>query len=288
MKRLLSMILALVLLFSLTACGGEETPKTPDTSDTPGAGPKDPVQQQTPSGDTEKEADFTVPETDPANRTTDLKITTLKLNKKIYAPGEAIAVTLKWTGTPDDSAWVGIIPAGIPHGDETANDDADVAYIYLSSNEGDQFVFDEELAEDLAPGMYTIRVNENDGGGAELAWCAFAVAGAAKTESPADAPATGEIVDFAVGIEGVPSEWQKAIGEGLFGAEVSGDGSDFTTGYLHKFGNITSEDYVAYKAYFDSLEFDFEADGIYNCAWGQFQLSHNSEYGEITVTWYVK
>ncbi len=204
MKKWFTLFLLLMLLLSLAACGAEEAPPAPEA---PGTAQKDPVQQQPPSGDTAQEGDFTVPEIDPALRATDLKITELKTGKKLYAPGEGITVTLKWTGTPDSSAWVGIIPADVPHGDEYVNDDADVAYIYLDGHEGDQFVFDDELSAPLTPGLYTIRVNENDGGGAELAWCAFAVVGtggqqqsAQPSEPAADDPAPAEgdltVADF--------------------------------------------------------------------------------------------
>ncbi len=290
MKRFFALWLVLALMFSLAACGGGKDKTPTNTGDLQSDQARQPGDQSAengkdaPSDATGTEEDFTVPEMDAAKRTTDLKITTMKTKKKLYAPGEAITVTLKWSGTPDSGAWVGIIPADVPHGDEYVNDEADVAYIYLSGNEGDQFVFDDELAEELAPGMYTLRVNEDDSGGAELAWCAFAVSGVARE----DASTAGEVVDFAVGIEGVPAEWQKGIGDPILGFEVSADGSDFTAGYLQKFGKVSEEDFAAYIAYFDTLTYIEKLDGVYNCDWGQFQFANNAEYAEMTISWFVK
>ncbi len=108
----------------------------------------------------------------------------------------------------------------------------------------------------------------------------------AQTELTTDAPA-GEVAAFQVGIEGVPAEWQKGIGKALYGMEVSADGSDFSTGYLQKFGNVSADDYAKLIAYFDTLTYTEKLDGVYNCTWGQMQIGHNAAASELTLTWYV-
>ncbi len=111
-----------------------------------------------------------------------------------------------------------------------------------------------------------------------------------QTEQPGntntDTPA-GEVTDFKVGIEGVPAEWQKGIGKELYGMEVSAGGSDFTTGYLQKFGNVSADDYAKLIAYFDTLSYTEKLEGVYNCSWGQLQIGHNAAGSEMTITWYV-
>ncbi len=280
MKKLISILLIAMLAISLTACGGGNDAELNNAD-------KNAVQQEQNSI---KKDGFTLLEVEEELRNTDLEITSMKIEKDVYAPGEKITVNLEWTGIPDSSAWVGIIPADIPHGDEYVNDDADVAYIYLTENEGSAFTF----RTLLEAGKYTLRVNENDGGGPELAWCAFTVEGEAVQEDEQQseseegaAAANGEVIDFTVGIDGVPVEWQKGIGEELYGMEVSADGSDFSTGYLQKFGNVSEEDYTKLIAYFDTLTYIEKLDSVYNCEWGQLQIGHNAAGSEMTVTWYV-
>lgn len=97
----------------------------------------------------------------------------------------------------------------------------------------------------------------------------------------------GEVRDFTVGIEGVPAEWQKAIGTDMFGMETSG-GNSFSTGFLQKFSGVSAEDFNKLIAYFDTLTYTEKLDGVYNCDWGQIQIAHNADASEMTVTWYVK
>ncbi len=163
MKRLFTVMLALIMVLSLSACSAKEEEKAP-------AGSTQNSQQSGTAPAVEK-AGFNLLEADPEKRVSDLSITALKTDKKSYASGEKINCTLQWTGTPDSSAWVGIVPAAVPHGEEEVNDNDDLEYIYLADHEGDVFTF----TVALEPGDYSIRVNESDSGGPELAWCAFSV-----------------------------------------------------------------------------------------------------------------
>lgn len=62
-----------------------------------------------------------------------------------------------------DSAWLGIIPAAIPHGDENVNDDNDVYYEYVRGRtEGT-----ERFVAPAKPGNYTVRLHNSDGNDAQ-------------------------------------------------------------------------------------------------------------------------
>ncbi|PDH25261.1 MAG: hypothetical protein CND29_00680 [Marine Group II euryarchaeote MED-G36] len=67
-------------------------------------------------------------------------------------------------------AWIGVIPAEIPHGDEAVNDEHDVSYKYLQGATIGEFSFPN-------PGLgdWTIRLHDKDEGGSELAYVEFNV-----------------------------------------------------------------------------------------------------------------
>ncbi len=170
MKKLTALLLALVLVFSLTACGGDKTENKDNGTD------KQQTQtdnkQNTEKDKNEDKKNFNIPQLEDGKKVTDLEILDLKLNKKSYDVDEVIILTLTWKGTAADNAWVGIVPADIPHGDELVNDDHDIWYQYLDGmNSGEEF----GVSITIDPGKYTMRVNENDDGGAELAWVEFTV-----------------------------------------------------------------------------------------------------------------
>ncbi len=102
----------------------------------------------------------------------DLTVKSLKTNKDTYKSEEPIIVTVEWTGTPADDAWVGIIPADVPHGDEKLNDEYDLEYYYIANvSSGDEITFETYLE----PGDYTMRVHDTDSDGIELASYDFKV-----------------------------------------------------------------------------------------------------------------
>ena len=174
MRKMIAGALALALL-ALTACAGQTASPSSaaEEAGTSSASASSAAAQDAPAPeDNGPNEEFTVPETDEAARVSDLTITSMATDKKTYAPGEAVTLTLDWTGTPDETCWVGLVPADIKHGDEEINDAADLAYLYLGGAEPGSFVFEHALE----PGEYTLRVNETDDGGAELAWIAFRVA----------------------------------------------------------------------------------------------------------------
>ncbi len=97
----------------------------------------------------------------------------LKLDKKVYAPGETIKVTFKASPKWDENAWIGIIPSDVAHGKEAENDSYDIAYQYIKGATTGTFEF-------TAPndaGKYDIRMNDTDDGskGVEVASVSFEV-----------------------------------------------------------------------------------------------------------------
>ena len=109
------------------------------------------------------------PKESSTNEVTGVNFTLAKTN---YARGEQLLLDIKITGSAKDTtAWVGIIPADIAHGDEALADEHDTSYIYLHDwgNTNTKFWAPTE------PGKYTIRAFASDGGGAELASIDFTV-----------------------------------------------------------------------------------------------------------------
>ncbi|MCA9266428.1 MAG: hypothetical protein KDA60_21360, partial [Planctomycetales bacterium] len=71
------------------------------------------------------------------------------------------------------SAWVGVIPAGIPHGTEAVNDAHDISYVYVEGITQDTVM----LPVPLEDGVYDVRLNSTDDNGVELASARFSVRG---------------------------------------------------------------------------------------------------------------
>lgn len=95
----------------------------------------------------------------------------LLIAKTTYAPGDDILVSYTTDGTLDSSAWIGVIPSDIEHGDEATNDMYDTDYEYLSGTSG--FV---TLTAPDEPGEYDIRMNSGDStGSVEVAYISFTV-----------------------------------------------------------------------------------------------------------------
>ncbi len=95
----------------------------------------------------------------------------VSLNKGVFAPGERMWVTFKSSVAFASNAWIGIIPANIPHGSEDVNDDHDISYIYVKGEkEGIK-----EMAAPTTPGVYDVRFNDSDNSGKEIASVTFTV-----------------------------------------------------------------------------------------------------------------
>ncbi len=93
----------------------------------------------------------------------------LRLDRSSFLPGQDVTVAWTAPGGLPDSAWVGVIPSSVPHGDEAVNDEHDLAYEYLGESTSGTFTFQAPGR----PGSYDLRMN--DGNGAELASATFTV-----------------------------------------------------------------------------------------------------------------
>jgi hypothetical protein len=95
----------------------------------------------------------------------------LKLKQTLFAAGQAVTVSFQAPGTWDPSAWVGVVPSGIPHGSEEVNDQHDLEYRYLSRRAQGQLTF---TAPSQA-GRYDLRMHDTDSQGREITYVTFEV-----------------------------------------------------------------------------------------------------------------
>jgi hypothetical protein len=69
----------------------------------------------------------------------------------------------KLTGT----AWLGVIPADVPHGDGYENDKYDVVYVYLKGKASGSLEI--HIPTNIPQGEYEIRIFDSDSNGREIA-----------------------------------------------------------------------------------------------------------------------
>lgn len=122
---------------------------------------------------------ISLPSPDPATPATAGKgPTRLTTDKASYATGEAITVSfnLDPESARDPHAWIGLLPADVPHGNSEQNDKFDLAYQYLNGNNSGTLTF--HAPDD--PGDYDLRMHNAEAGGQELASVAFKVTGPVK------------------------------------------------------------------------------------------------------------
>ena len=96
---------------------------------------------------------------------------TLKLDKESYLIGETIKVTFTAPADYPADAWVGLISSTVPHGEESVNDEYDIAYFFLDNKTEGEFEF--ETPKVL--GSFDIRMNDSDNNGKEVASVSFEV-----------------------------------------------------------------------------------------------------------------
>lgn len=95
----------------------------------------------------------------------------LELSAESYKPGETILVHFETPAGFDRSAWIGVVPSVVEHGQESVNDENDAGYVHLAGRTLGQV----ELVAPPEPGSYDIRLNDNDSDGKEVASVTFAV-----------------------------------------------------------------------------------------------------------------
>lgn len=97
----------------------------------------------------------------------------LELDKTQYEPQATITVTFSGAADLESTAWVGVIPADVEHGDEATNDENDTSYVYLNGKESGTVT----LVAPSEPGSYDVRLNESDSAveAKELTYISFEV-----------------------------------------------------------------------------------------------------------------
>lgn len=107
----------------------------------------------------------------------------LSLTRKDYEPGWPIYVSLDLPKELPEDAWIGVVPAAVPHGDIAKNEDKRTDYKWLN----EQTTGFLELKAPAEPGEYTLRLNEHEDKGRELDHIAFRVV-KPREEAPAEFP----------------------------------------------------------------------------------------------------
>ncbi len=108
-----------------------------------------------------------IPTPDASSDIVAAQVADVQLDKETYLPGDEMQVTVMGPGLTD-SAWVGVIPANIPHGSEEDNDSNDLGYIRTAGG----IV---SLVAPREPGDYDARLNDSDEEGKEVASRSFKV-----------------------------------------------------------------------------------------------------------------
>mgnify|MGYP001185679899 FL=1 len=106
---------------------------------------------------------------------TEIEIT---LAKSRFFPEEAISFAFTAPELPP-SAWIGIVPSDIPHGDEALNDMHDTSYRYLEGRTRGGFDL-----PNPGTGEWTLRLHDDDENGTEIAYVPFSVSGIENSPSP--------------------------------------------------------------------------------------------------------
>ena len=98
-----------------------------------------------------------------------LKVNGLTLDKTEYKDGDSEEITGRLDADGfGDEAWIGIVPSGVPHGDDERNDTYDSDYEYLSALENGKFA----LTIPESAGTYDLRIND---GTVEIAYMSIVV-----------------------------------------------------------------------------------------------------------------
>lgn len=95
----------------------------------------------------------------------------MTLPQNYYKPGHPITLNFKAPASFDKSAWIGLVPADIEHGEEDLGDQHDQAYFYIEGRQSGQMQFTAPAQE----GRYDFRMFDRDGHGKEAIYIRFTV-----------------------------------------------------------------------------------------------------------------
>lgn len=156
----------------------------------------------------------------------------LSLPKTAYVAGERIWLHFDTVENYEPKAWVGIVPADVPHGSEKINDQHDLSYKYLNRMKSGDF----EFFAPGQPGRYDFRLNDSDNNGREVAHVTFEVIrGSATLSMPKNSLVSGE--PFTVTVNPLsylcPKAWVGVVPSDIpHGDEERNDKFDLSYKYL--------------------------------------------------------
>jgi O-acetylhomoserine/O-acetylserine sulfhydrylase-like pyridoxal-dependent enzyme len=189
-----------------------------------------------------------------------LQAQSLKLDKTKFKEGESIAVHFEAPSTFPGNAWVGIVPSNIPHGQESVNDQHDLAYQYLSKKTSGTLTF----KAPSKPGQYDFRMNDSDSSGKEVAHVTFYVGkvSASLRLEKYSFKANAEIkVHFDAPANLPDNAWVGIIPSNIaHGSESENDSHDLTYQYLKKRTSGT----LTFKAPANPGKYDFRMNSTDN------------------------
>lgn len=116
----------------------------------------------------------TVTVTNTTETNTAIEEPSIELDATDYGVGADVTVTVYAADLLVDTAWIGIIPSDVEHGDVELNDEYDLDYAYVGG--GESKVVRVLTAPDIA-GDYDVRLNSADNveGAEELDYVSFTV-----------------------------------------------------------------------------------------------------------------
>jgi hypothetical protein len=130
----------------------------------------------------------------------------MKLEKTEFLTGEMISGNFITSEGLNKKAWIGLVPAEIPHGSEDKNDAHDVAYIYLGGKSNGTFNF----KGPVKPGKWDLRLHDTNNHGNEIAHVTFNVklcVGSLSLEKATFAPKENIQLSFSVPVKIDPKAW---------------------------------------------------------------------------------
>jgi hypothetical protein len=197
-KSLIAALTAAILLLACLACGSGETVSGPSapvasatlappasaTSAPPASATSAPPASATPappaSATSAPPASATPPPPASTQPPSSGAAPTLVLDRTTFQPGEELTVRFTAPATYPTDAWVGLIPASVPHGSVDVNDENDLDYEYLDGRASGVMVF----TAPVSPGAYDLRMNNTEDGGQEVASVTFTVVASAGGITP--------------------------------------------------------------------------------------------------------
>ena len=161
----------------------------------------------------------------------------INLSKSSFKGNEGIDFTFVAPELPND-AWIGIVPAEIPHGDEAVNDEHETSFKYLEGRTRGGFTL-----PNPGTGQWTLRMHDTDNNGRELAYAAFTVETASSDAptSPSLSTETGRITPgspITVSFSGASGDALNWIG--IYRKEAPSDAENHHGNWLYVNGSQTT------------------------------------------------